>query len=358
MIKSKPDSHGCRTHLKRVDWPRMETRYQLIRSLADGKFHSGEALARSLGLSRAAIWKQIKGLREQWGMEIHAVSGRGYRLVYPLELLQQDKILMLLPSATRGTLSGLEIHDSIDSTNEYLMLQAAADLPSGQACLAELQTAGRGRRGREWHSPYGSNIYLSLLWRFPLAPIELSGLSLAAGLAVVRALNYLGVTEVGLKWPNDILWQERKLAGLLLEVTGESEGPSQVVLGVGLNTLLSDQQGSGIDQPWVDLTSIPGGKQVGRNQLAAALIHQLVNTLESFERHGLSPLLDEWQQQDLYHNKTVVLRMGNRTIEGKHVGIDKNGALLLLHAGEVKAYYAGEVSLCLNRGDEHANPIG
>lgn len=336
----------------------MDTRYLLIRSLADGKFHSGETLAQQLGLSRAAIWKQIKGLQDQWGMEIHAVSGRGYRLAHTLELLQKEKILALLPIAMRDRLSGLEIHDIIGSTNEHLMLQAAAGASSGLVCLAERQTMGRGRRGREWISPYGSNIYLSLLWRFSLAPIELSGLSLAAGLAVVRALNHLGVTEIGLKWPNDILWQEQKLAGLLLEVTGESEGPSQVVLGVGLNTRLSNQQAGSIDQPWVDLERIPGGKEVGRNLLAAELIHQLVDALECFAEHGLSPLLDEWQQQDLYHNKTVTLRMGNRTIVGKHMGIDENGALLLLHAGEMKAYYAGEVSLRINQEDEHANIIG
>ena len=335
----------------------MQTRYLLVRCLADGKFHSGELLAQQLGLSRAAVWKQIKGLREQWGMEIHAISGRGYRLAHPLELLQQEKILMLISPKVRGSLGGIEIHDIIDSTNEHLMQQAAAGAPTGQVCLAERQTAGRGRRGREWVSPYGSNIYLSLLWRFPLAPMELSGLSLAAGLAVARALNRLGVTEIGLKWPNDILWHERKLAGLLLEVTGESGGPSQVVLGVGLNTRLSDQQGDSIHQPWVDLESIPGGKDVGRNQLVAELIHQLVNALECFEAHGLSSLLEEWHRQDLYHNKTVELRMGDRTIIGKHVGIDNNGALLLLHAGEVKAYFAGEVSLRLNQGDEYANTI-
>jgi len=329
----------------------MDTRHLLIRCLADGKFHSGELLAQQLGLSRAAIWKQIKGLREQWGMEIHAVSGRGYRLAHPLELLQQDKILVTLPPEIKDSLSGLEIHGILGSTNEYLMSQIADGVPSGQTCLAEQQTAGRGRRGRKWISPYGSNIYLSIFWRFSLAPIELSGLSLAAGLATVRALNRLGVTEVGLKWPNDILWQERKLAGLLLEVTGESGGPSQVVLGLGLNTHMSNQQGENIDQPWVDLTNIPGGEKIGRNQLAAELIHQLVNALKQFESSGLPPLLEEWQQQDLYHNKMIALQMGNRAIVGKHVGIDKNGALLLLHAGEISAYYAGEVSLRLDQGD-------
>lgn len=326
----------------------MNTRYQLIRHLADGRFHSGEALAQSLGISRAAVWKHLKGLRELLEMDIHAVSGRGYRLSRPLELLESGRILDALSPEAHSRLDALEIHVSIDSTNAHLLKQSAAGLPSGQVCLAEQQTAGRGRRGRHWISPFGSNIYLSVLWRYPLAPVELSGLSLAAGLAIVRALACHGVVGVGLKWPNDILWQGRKLAGLLLEVTGESEGPSQVVLGVGLNTNLSRRQAEAIDQPWVDLASIPQGEKISRNQLAAELVSQLLEALDCFEKYGLSPLLAEWRHYDLYHGKPVQLRMGNRTIEGTHHGIDKTGALLLSNDGDVRAYHAGEVSLRLS----------
>ncbi|VAX06804.1 Biotin operon repressor / Biotin--protein ligase [hydrothermal vent metagenome] len=326
----------------------METRYLLIQRLADGKFHSGEGLAQTLGISRTAVWKYLKGLREQLGIDIHAVTGRGYCLPYPLDLLDTEKIMQALPAKTLKHLHNLEVQYSIDSTNAYLLRQAAAGASSGSVCMAEQQTAGRGRRGRHWVSPFGSNIYLSILWRYPLAPSELSGLSLAAGLAIMRALSNLGVTNVGLKWPNDILWQEQKLAGLLLEVKGESEGPSQVVLGVGLNTHLTHQQAKDISQPWVDLASISRGNDIERNRLAAELIQQLINALDSFGQEGLLPLLDEWHHHDLYYGKQVKLRMGDLTIEGVHAGVGKTGALLLSHGGSTRAYHAGEVSLRLS----------
>ena len=323
----------------------MATRYQIIRQLADGRFHSGEALAGSLGISRAAVWKHLKALREQLHVDIHAVSGRGYRLAKPLELLDQTVIAKGLSPVAHAHVSELEIHDCIDSTNAYLMKRAAEGAPSGQVCLAEQQTAGRGRRGREWVSPYGSNIYLSILWRYSLAPAQLSGLSLAAGVAVVRALKRLGVEAVGLKWPNDILWQEHKLAGLLLEVAGESEGPSRVVLGLGLNTNLSKEQAGAIDQPWVDLAHVPGGQGVSRNRLVTELLEQLSTVLAGFEAEGLAPLLDEWHGYDLYHGRPISLRMANHSVEGIHQGIDQTGALLLAANGKVQAYHGGEVSL-------------
>lgn len=323
----------------------MGTRYQIIRQLADGCFHSGEALADAFGVSRAAVWKHLKILREQLHVDIHAVSGRGYRLVQPLDLLDQRVILNGLSPEVHGCISELEIHDCVDSTNAQLMKLAAEGATSGRVYLAEQQTAGRGRRGREWVSPYGSNVYLSILWRYSLAPAQLSGLSLAAGIAVVRALQQLGVEDVGLKWPNDILCQERKLAGLLLEVAGESGGPSQVVLGLGLNTCLNNDQAEAIDQPWIDLANIPGAQGISRNRLVVELLQQLLMILSEFESNGLTPLLDEWHDYDLYYGRAISLRMVNHSIEGVHRGIDPSGALLLAANGVVQAYHAGEVSL-------------
>lgn len=302
-------------------------------------------MAQSLGITRAAVWKHLKSLQQQLDIDIHAVSGRGYRLPSPLDLLDTEKIMQALPAETLRHLNNLDVQYSIDSTNALLLRQAAAGAASGSVCIAEQQTAGHGRRGRQWVSPFGNNIYLSLLWRYPLAPFELSGLSLAAGLAIARALDCLGITDIGLKWPNDVLWQNQKLAGLLLEVKGENEGPSQVVLGVGLNTRLSYEQAASITQPWVDLISIPGGNKIQRNQLAAELIHQLSDALNSFEQQGLSPLLEEWHQRDIYYGKPVKLRLGNRIIEGIHSGVGETGVLLLSHDGNIRAYHAGEVSL-------------
>ena len=218
---------------------------------------------------------------------------------------------------------------------------------SGHVCLAEQQTSGRGRRGRPWVSPYGSNIYFSILWKFAMGPAQLGGLSLAAGLAVVRSLESVGVSDVGLKWPNDIYWRGRKLAGLLLEVTGEAEGPSSVVLGVGINTGMTKKQGESIDQPWVSLHEITGGNIISRNRLAGLVLDNLIQTLVDFEAEGLQPLLEEWHRYDLYYDQPVRVHMGKRSIDGVHRGIDSAGALLLEHEGEINPYYGGEVSLRL-----------
>jgi BirA family biotin operon repressor/biotin-[acetyl-CoA-carboxylase] ligase len=320
-------------------------KYQLLRHLADGRFYSGEELARSFGITRAAVWKHLKGLREQQALEIHSVPGRGYRLAREMELLDPERILAGLSAGTVGRIASLEVHDRVDSTNNWLMQQAAAGAPAGTVCIAEQQTAGRGRRGRKWISPYGSNIYLSLLWRFALPPAQLSGLSLAAGLATLRALRQLGVEGVGLKWPNDLVWENRKLAGLLLEVAGEAGGPSLVVIGVGVNTRLPAEHAAAIDQPWVDLHSLPAGARVSRNRLAGTLIHHLLEVLEGFSEHGLVPLVPEWNRHDVYLGRQVVLRSSNREITGIHQGIDPTGALLLEQGTAVQAYHAGEVSL-------------
>lgn len=323
----------------------MATRYLLLRHMADGRFYSGEELAQTLGVSRAAVWKHLKHLREQQALEIHAVPGRGYRLASKLELLDPEQILSCLSNGTAGRVASLEVHDTIDSTNRWLMEQAADGAPAGTVCIAEQQTAGRGRRGRQWVSPYGSNIYLSLLWRFTQAPMQLSGLSLAAGIATLQALRQLGVEGVGLKWPNDLLWDNRKLAGLLLEVAGEAGGPSLVVIGVGINTHLPTSQAAAIDQPWVDLDRVPTGAGISRNRLAGMLIQHLLEMLQRFAEHGLVPLVPEWNRHDAYLGRQVVLRSGNKEIAGVHQGIGSDGALLLAQGTEVRAYHAGEVSL-------------
>ena len=292
------------------------TRFRLIQALADGRFHSGEVLARDLGISRAAVWKHLQGLRTKLEVDIQAVSGRGYRLARSLELLEKGEIMAALSKAMRERIPDFVLHHQVDSTNSWLLEKAAGEAPSGTVCLAEQQTAGRGRRGRSWISPFGSNIYLSILWRYGLAPAQLSGLSLAAGLAVVRALEQLGIQGIGLKWPNDVLADGCKLAGLLLEVVGEAEGPSRVVVGVGVNVRMSAQQGAGIDQPWTDLASMPDARRYSRNRLAALLIEHLVAMLNAFETQGLAPLLEEWNRYDLLHGRRVIVTSGDRRIEG------------------------------------------
>ncbi|KRT60231.1 BirA family transcriptional regulator [endosymbiont of Ridgeia piscesae] len=322
----------------------MPTRIRLLQLLADGRFHSGESLAVALGVSRAAIWKQVRQLRDAFGQDVHAVRGRGYRLARPLDLLDSERISAQFSDEIGVQISVIHLHQSLDSTNSWLMEQARKGAANGTVCLAEQQSAGRGRHGRRWISPYGSNVYLSLLWRFELAPMRLSGLSLAAGIAVLRTLRELGAVEAGLKWPNDILWQQKKLAGLLLEVSGESEGPAQVVLGVGLNTHM-DEQGAVIDQPWTDLRSIAGVRPHTRNELVASLIENLVRVANLYASEGLQPFMQEWHDADLMLGRQVVVRNARGAIQGQHRGIDENGALLLAVEGDIRSFHAGEVSL-------------
>ena len=322
----------------------MEIRDKLFQALADGRFHSGEALARRLGVTRAAVWKQLKSLTRELDLEIDAVSGRGYRIAQPLELLDRARISGHLSPLARQRLQRLHIHPSIASTNTWLMQEAARAAPSGTVCLAEHQTAGKGRHGRQWVSPFGRNIYLSLLWRFECAPAELSGMSLAAGIGVLRTLRQFACHEAGLKWPNDILWRGRKLAGLLLEVAGEAAGPVHLVIGVGLNLRL-DAAGSAIDQPWVDLASIPDVRVHSRNELVARLLENLLEIIEAYEQTGLAGFIAEWDRYDLLKGSQVVVHNARQSIQGEHLGIDASGALKLRIAGEVRTFWAGEVTL-------------
>lgn len=322
----------------------MDSKTQLIQQLADGRFHSGERLAELCGVSRAAVWKQIRSVKSDTGLQIDAVRGKGYRLASPLELLESERIKDFFSARTRQLLPKLHIHHTIDSTNSWLMQRVAQTADSGTVCLAEQQFAGKGRHGRQWVSPFGSNIYLSLLWRFDLAPAELSGLSLAAGIAVLRTLRGLGCSEAGLKWPNDILWEHKKLAGLLLEVAGESAGPAHVVIGVGLNIKLGSH-GASIDQPWIDLASIPGVRPCSRNELSASLLENLLDVITDYQRTGLAGFLDEWNRYDLLKGSQVVVRSARRTYQGRHLGIDESGGIQLLVDGKARTFFAGEVSL-------------
>ena len=323
----------------------METHLKVVRQLADGEVHSGESLAQALGISRAAVWKAVHKAGEVLGLSIHSVRGRGYSLASPLELLDPARILGQIPDQARRRIARLEVHDDIDSTNSYLMRKAQQGAPSGTLCLAERQSAGRGRHGRTWVSPFGTNLYLSLLWRYPFGPSGLGGLSLAAGTAVAGVLAAEGVPDIGLKWPNDILWQRRKLAGLLLEVAGETQGPSLVVVGLGLNIRLDTDQAGGIDQPWVDLDAISGVDSISRNRLSARLAERLTGVMERYGTDGLAPFLPEWERFDLYRNERVEIRLGDRTYPGTHAGIDEQGALRLDRNGHIETFQAGEVSL-------------
>ncbi len=350
----------------------------LLRLLTDGQFHSGTALGQQTGRTRTAVWKAIQSL-QQSGMEIYSVRGKGYRLAESIELLHRESILSALdeiaenagdapgsnampdtlsssnqglndqrlngePLKQPARLHSLDVFHDIKSTNAYLLNLAKLDGVSGHACLAEQQRAGRGRRGRNWVSPFGGNLYLSLLWQFNAGATQLGGLSLAVAVAVLRALHTVGLTRAGVKWPNDIIVNGRKLAGILLELSGEASGPCAVVMGVGLNIRTPKSEMKAVKQPWTDLES-ELGVNVARNALAAQLIHQLMVAAQEFELKGLQPFLQEWAAHDVYVGCEVTLQMPQGEIQGTVRGVDDSGALLLMHDGELQRFHSGDVSL-------------
>lgn len=330
----------------------MDPDLELIRLLADGELHSGEVIAKRLGMSRAAVWKALRRSCEQLGLPLESVRGQGYRLHSPLELLDPERILGDLPACRRSAIARLEIHRQIDSTSRHLIRGLAAGAASGTCCLAERQTAGRGRLGRPWVSPFGANLYLSVLWRYFAAPAMLGGLSLAAGAVVADALRRTGVRGLGLKWPNDLIWQRRKLGGMLLEVAGEAQGPCGLVVGVGINLCMAPEQGRTIDQPWVDLREALGGTGFSRNAVAVRIIDVLIDALTRFGQEGLAPFLPLWEEFDLIRGEPVSLLLGDRIIRGIAGGVAADGALRLITPGGERRFHAGEVSLRPDGWDE------
>lgn len=315
---------------------------ELLRILSDGRFHSGEDLGKALGVGRAAVWKRLRALRDT-GLEFDSVPGRGYRLAEPLELLVPEIIIGALAAGTRERLGPLEIHYEIDSTNSE-WLRRAASLPSGAVCFAESQRAGRGRRGRDWLSPCARNLYLSVLWRFPRGPETLGGLSLAVGLAVRAALEDAGVPGVTVKWPNDVLYRGSKLAGALIELSGEAGGASCVIVGVGINVSMPREHAAAIAQPWTD-ASRAAGTTISRNRLAAAVLDRLCAALACFGEHGLAPFLPEWRRHDALHGQPVTL-LGTEASHGIVRGVDVDGALLTEdERGLESRWLSGDVSL-------------
>jgi BirA family biotin operon repressor/biotin-[acetyl-CoA-carboxylase] ligase len=325
----------------------MSMRYRLIELRADGGFHSGQSLGRRLGISRAAVWKHIKTL-DQLGLEVHAVRGRGYRLAEPFEPLDSDVIMAQLSASLRSRIQTLEVLSAVDSTSDHLRREPESpDSAACRVCLAEWQSAGRGRRGRRWISPYGSNLYLSLAARVNETTLGAGGLSLAVAIAVAEALQGCGLQGAGLKWPNDIYLQGRKLAGILLDLSGESGGPYSIVIGVGINLKIPAAAAHEIDQPWADLSQ--SGITVNRNRLSALIISSLVHTLERFNEHGLRAFIKDWERLDLVSGRAVELHHEhNPMITGIARGIDSRGALLIEHNGTTRSYHAGEVSLRLS----------
>jgi BirA family biotin operon repressor/biotin-[acetyl-CoA-carboxylase] ligase len=262
----------------------------------------------------------------------------------PVELVDEAGIRAALNSNSRPLLAEFLVYDRIDSTNSHL-LREAARYSSGTVCLAESQFAGRGRIGRRWVSPFGANVYLSVLWRFS-DMASTSGLSLAVGVAAARALGLLGLKDVSLKWPNDVLWRGRKLGGILLDIAGEAYGQCTVVVGLGVNRFLPASAASGIDQGWTDLAEALGGPLPSKNQVIVALLNELVPLLDCYAARGLGPVLAEWKRLHCLHGRMVTVTQGKRVTSGKVVDVTAEGLLVLeTVAGEMHSFASGDLRL-------------
>lgn len=316
--------------------------FPILRLLADGRFQSGEEIARHFGVTRATVWNALKDA-EAMGIQLFSVRGRGYRLPEPIQLLEYDSVLAAI--GEQRSWFNLELHDHLESTNSYLMKQASSGCAHATCVAASLQTKGRGRRGRAWQAGLGASLTFSLLWRFQSGAAALSGLSLAVGVALIRTLHALGVTEAQLKWPNDVLVNQHKLAGILIELQGDMEGPSAAVIGIGLNLRLPQHVKRHIDQAATDLQSLMR-MPPNPSELLGLLLRHLAEVLNEFETNGFARLREEWTTHHAFHKQPVLMLLPDgREAHGIVVDVAPDGILLVETPGGIQRFSAGEISL-------------
>lgn len=310
----------------------------LLNLLKDGRFHSGQDLGAALGISRSAVWKQLQHLEADLGLSINKVRGRGYQLAAPLSLLDS------LDVAEMKAGWPVTVLNSVDSTNAEALRAVAQGRTAPFLVLAERQISGRGRRGRKWVSPFGENLYYSLVLRIDGGMRQLEGMSLVVGLAVMQALRKVGVFSAGLKWPNDVLVGNKKVAGILLELVGDPADVCHVVLGIGINVNM--QVAEEVDQQWTSIR-LETGQSCNRNALAVELSDQLETYIKRQQAGGFSVLQAEWEENHLWQGQSVSLIAGVSQIDGVVLGIDNQGALRLMVNGVEKVFSGGELSLRL-----------
>ena len=318
--------------------------FELLDLLADGEVHSGQELANLLGISRTAVWKQFAKF-ESIGLDIQSKPGKGYCIVGGIELLSLKQIRAEVAAPVLEKMASIDILKIVDSTNAYLLRKSPTE--NIVICLAECQTAGRGRRGRIWISPFAKNIYLSLKMTLDGGLGALEGLSLAIGVVIAKALTIVGVSDIQLKWPNDILWHGRKLGGILIEVVGDPAGTCELIVGIGLNINNDKSMQTAIDQPWVSLAEIMEGfgAKPSRNHVVAAILNQIIPLLAHYEHHGFTHYRSEWERLNAHLNQHVSVHVGARVVNGIVQGVNGEGALILLTDSGEQIFHGGEVSV-------------
>ncbi len=316
----------------------------ILSSLSKGGYCSGEQLGQNAGVTRAAIQKHVVAL-QGLGLDIYSVKGKGYKLASAYTSLNSETIREL---AGLGLHQEIEVLQVVDSTNDYLKSRVS-DLTDGHTCLTEAQTGGKGRHGRVWHSPFGSNLYLTMYWRFPDGFQAMAGLSLCVGVALLRGLRALDFNFAQLKWPNDILVEGKKLAGVLVEAESLPDTSCAAVIGIGLNVNMNAEVPGSIGQPWTSLSTIVE-RELDRNAVAASIITELHRVLPTFNEFGFEPFKNEWWQANYYADKPICIVQGKSQIEGINSGVTETGALVLNCVDEqgkaqIRHFHGGEVSV-------------
>lgn len=326
-----------------------DTAERLVRLLADGALHSGERLADELGVTRAAVWKSVAELRER-GIAVASHERRGYQLVRPVELLDVEALRASARTAGLELPGDCTVFFEIPSTNEYLQALEAPSPGAPRLVFAELQTAGRGRRGREWLAPFGSGVTFSIGWTFAEMPADLAALGLALGVCVVRTLRDMGATDLQLKWPNDVVHAHRKLGGLLLQMRSEAGGPAYVVAGLGLNLQLPGEtrealNASPLATPVTDLAEACRGTAPARVVVAAQVAGAMLEGLGRFAQSGFKSFAGQWSNFDSLRDEPVTVLRHDGQFEGIARGVDAEGALLVEAGRRIEKVHAGDVSL-------------
>lgn len=315
----------------------------LLNLMSDGRFHSGEALGAALGVSRAAVWKVLSPLEKQ-GFPIQRVRGKGYRIPRGAVLLDEHAIRSLLPNHCADYWSW-HVYQQVDSTNAEAQRLMAIEARRPLACVSEQQSAGKGRRGRAWVSPYAQNIYLSLTESFNTGAQGLEGLSLVVGIVMAQTLQSCGYEGVELKWPNDVLLDGKKLAGILIEIAGDLTSDCVVVIGVGVNVLMGREAGEEIDQAWTSLLQSSKHGELDRNRLIAAFATKLLEAMTLFRAKGFEPFITVWERYDAWLGHDVNVVSGSHVLSGRHAGVSERGALRVETAEGIVLANGGEVSL-------------
>jgi len=315
----------------------------LLAILADGQYHSGQKLAKAMGVSRTAVWKHLGKIRQK-DIEITAVRGKGYCLSSPVELLDKTSINSHLEESVQGKLASIELFYELNSTNEYLRSSLQNNSIHANIVFAEYQTGGKGRGVNQWLSGLASGLCMSIGWRYESVPRTLSALSLATGVVLAHTIQQLSDHPIQLKWPNDLVCRGAKLGGILIESRGQLAGSVDLIIGIGLNIDLPGKLADTIQQDVTDLTTVFGYRP-SRNHLAGIIINNMIRMLDDYPTHGFEPYIADWRRLDYGQGKNAVLHLPHEDVRGEIVDIDENGCLLMSIRGKLVKYSSGDLSL-------------